>query len=139
MKKGLLIILTIASLGIGSALAQAPKGDVFKGKLFAPNIIMEQQDALDLTKQQFTGIRAAVIEVQSGVAEHEWDMREAYQALMLELDQSPIDEAAVLKHADIALSAENQVKKNQMTMLIRIKNLLNAEQIDYLESLVAEK
>lgn len=139
MKKGLLIILTIASLGIGAALAQVPKGDVFKGKLFAPNIIMEQQDALHLTKQQFTGIRAAVIEVQSGVAEHEWDMREAYQALMLELDQSPIDETAVLKHADIALSAENQVKKNQMTMLIRIKNLLNAEQIDYLESLVAEK
>ena len=100
---------------------------------------MEQQDALHLTKQQFTGIRAAVIEVQSGVAEHEWDMREAYQALMLELDQSPIDETEVLKHADIALSAENKVKKNQMTMLIRIKNLLNAEQIDYLEALVAEK
>ena len=139
MKKGLLIILTIASLGICAALSQVPKGDVFKGKLFAPNIIMEQQDALHLTKQQFTEIRAAVIEVQSGVAEHEWDMREAYQALMLELDQSPIDETEVLKHADIALSAENKVKKNQMTMLISIKNLLNAEQIDYPEALVAEK
>jgi Spy/CpxP family protein refolding chaperone len=139
MRKGILIFLTIVSLGFSTAQAQVPKGDVFKGKLFAPNIIMEHQVELNLTKQQFTEIRAAVVEVQAGVAGHEWDMREAYQALMLELDQSPIDEAAVLKLADKALSSENQVKKTQMAMLIRLKNLLTAEQVDYLESVVADK
>ena len=133
MKKEILCLLAVASLGMGAAMAEEPK-DVFKGKLFAPKIILENRDALQLSKEQFTAIRAAVVEVQAGVAEHEWDMQEAYQALMLELDKSPIDEDRVLEHAGTALLAENQVKKKQMTMLVRLKNLLTAEQISHLES-----
>jgi hypothetical protein len=139
MKKGILLLLTVAMIGAGSALAQNPKEDVFKGKLFAPKIILEQQAELGLSKQQFTAIRAAVVEVQSGIAEHEWDMREAYQALMIELDKVPVSESEVLKHAGSALEAENQVKRKQMAMLVRLKNLLNAEQIAYLEALATEK
>jgi hypothetical protein len=133
MKKGLLCLLAISSLGAGAAMAEAPK-DVFKGKLFAPNIILEHRDALQLSKDQFTAIRAAVVEVQAGVAEYEWDMQDAYRALMLELDKSPIDEEKVLQHASTALLAENQVKKMQMTMLVRLKNLLTADQVSHLES-----
>jgi hypothetical protein len=133
MKKGILCLLAVVSLGMGSAMAEQPK-DVFKGKLFAPNIILENRDALQLSKEQFTAIRAAVVEVQAGVAEHEWDMQEAYQALMLELDRAPIDEDKVLEYAGTALLAENQVKKKQMAMLVRLKNLLTAEQIDHLEA-----
>ena len=137
MRKGILCLLVIASLGTVAAMAAEPK-DVFKGKLFAPNVILENRDALQLSKEQFTAIRTAVVEVQAGVAEHEWDMQEAYQALMLELDKSPVDEQEVLEYADKALLAENQVKKKQMAMLVRLKNLLTAEQISYLESTYAK-
>lgn len=133
MKKGILCLLAVVSLGMGSAMAEQPT-DVFKGKLFAPNIILENRDALRLSKEQFTAIRAAVVEVQAGVAEHEWDMQEAYQGLMLELDKAPIDEDKVLEYAGTAFLAENQVKKKQMAMLVRLKNLLTTEQIDHLET-----
>ena len=138
MKKGIFISLVVVCLSIGTVSAQQAKDDVFKGKLFAPDVILQQQAELNLTKEQFTGIRAAVVEVQSGVAEHEWDMREAYQALMLELDKTPVSEAEVLKYATTALLAENQVKKKQMAMLVKVKNLLTAEQVAYLESVVAK-
>jgi len=138
MKKGLLCLLLVASMSVGTAIAQDNK-DVFKGKLFAPNLILENREALQLSKDQFTAIRAAVVEVQSNVAEHEWDMQEAYQALMLELDKTPIDEDRVLEYANQALLAENQVKKKQMAMLVRLKNLLNAEQISHLESVYPER
>ena len=139
MKKIFLLITAVVCLVTGTAFAENLKADVFKGKLFAPNIILEQQAELHLTKQQFTEIRAAVVEVQSGVAEHEWDMREAYQALMLELDKVPVDEVEVLKHANKALLAENQVKKKQMAMLVKLKNLLNAEQVAFLEAVVLKQ
>ena len=139
MRKELLVLLAVLVLGTGNATAAEPKEDIFKGKLFAPNAILEQQDGLNLSKEQYTQIRAAVVAVQTGVAEHEWDMREAYQALMLELDRSPIDSTAVMKHVNTALLAENQVKKKQVAMLIKLKNLLTAEQINYLESVVARK
>lgn len=130
---GLVALLLLAGAAL-SANGQG-KDDVFKGKLFPPNIILENQAELGLSKEQFTKIRAAVVEVQASVAEHEWDMREAYLKLMQELDKSPIDEDRVLAHANTALLAENQVKKRQMTMLVRLKNLLTAEQVATLEAL----
>lgn len=128
---------TIALLFIvgGSvSYAQQPGAgkDVFKGKLFPPNVVLEHQDALGLTKEQFTAIRAAVVEVQSNVAEHEWDLRMAYQEVLRELDKSPIDDDRVLEFVDAALKAENKVKKLQVGMLIELRNLLTDEQMDYL-------
>lgn len=134
MKKGMLILLAVACMGLETAGAAGPKDDVFKGKLFAPNVILENQADLGLSKQQFTDIRKAVVEVQANVAEHEWDVREAYQNIMAELDKSPIDEEQVLEHVGAALRAENEVKKLQVAMLIRLKNLLTNEQIAHLES-----
>ena len=138
MRNGLVLLLALAGFGAGSALAEGPKDDVFKGKLFPPNVILEHQGELGLDKEQFTAIRAAVVEVQAGVAEHEWDMREAYQALMLELDKTPVDEGRVLEFAGRALLAENEVKKKQMAMLVRLKNLLTPDQVRYLESVQGE-
>ena len=138
MKRGVLCLLVMVRLFTGTAMA-LDNTDVFKGTWFAPNLILESRDALDLRKEQFTAIRAAVVEVQAGVAEHEWDMQEAYQALMLELDKAPVDEDKVLEYAGAALLAENQVKKKQMAMLVRLKNLLTAEQISHLESVYGDR
>ena len=135
MKKGLLILLACTCLGVTAVDAKEPKDDVFKGKLFAPNVILENQAELGLSKQQFTEIRRAVVDVQANVAEHEWDVREAYQNILAELDRTPIDQEQVLEYVGAALRAENEVKKLQVAMLIQLKNLLTAEQVAYLESI----
>ena len=134
MKKGILIVL-FACLAFTATMAAGPRADMFHGKLFPPNIILENQADLKLTKEQFKAIKAAVVEVQANIAEFEWDMREAQQNIMAELDQSPVNEKRVLEHVSTVLAAENQVKKQQMTMLIRLRNLLTPDQVAYLESL----
>ncbi len=129
-----ILVAAVAIFSLSTTVAADNKEDPFKGKLFAPNVILQNQAELGLTKDQFTEIRATVVEVQGNVAEYEWDMREAYLKLMAELDESPISEDRVLEHAEVALLAENQVKKHQIAMLVRLKNILTAEQIAYLES-----
>ncbi len=134
MRKGTQFLVVLVFCGLmGTAVAEQ-KEDPFKGKLFAPNIILENQSELGLSKAQFTEIKKAVVEVQSNVAEHEWDLREAYLLIMTELDRTPINEQKVLEHVGAALRAENEVKKLQVAMLVRLKNLLTDEQIAYLES-----
>ena len=128
----------MVTLALCTSAVAEDKGEPFNGKLFPPNVILENQPQLDLSKEQFTKIRAAIVDVQSGVAEHEWDMREAYMRLMQELDQKPIDEAKVLEHASVALAAENRVKTLQIAMLVRLKNLLTDEQISILEAIEAQ-
>lgn len=116
------------------AQGPGPQRDVFKGKLFPPNIILEHQDQLELTKEQFTAIRAAVVETQGNVAEHEWDLREAYQQVMSDLDEVPADEDKIMENVQKALLAENEVKKLQVRLLIELRNLLTDEQMAYLQS-----
>jgi len=129
----LLICLSLLS---SVTLAQdiGSKKDVFKGKLFAPKIILEHQDELGLTKEQFTAIRAAVVEVQASVAGHEWDLREAYMQTLASLDETPVDEDKVLQSVEAALLAENEVKKLQVRMLIKLRNLLTDEQKEFLQA-----
>jgi len=119
-----------------AALAQGPgpQRDVFRGKLFPPNIILEHQDELELTKDQFTAIRAAVVATQGSVAAHEWDLREAYQQVMADLDEAPVDEDKVMENVQKALLAENEVKKLQVRLLLELRNLLTDEQMAYLQS-----
>jgi Spy/CpxP family protein refolding chaperone len=136
LKNGIAIITCLMMcLGVAVAQDRGGKPDPFQGKLFAPDIILKNQDQLNLTKEQFTGIKAAVVEVQANVAEHEWDLREAYQKVLAALDDKPIDEKKVLENVNDALLAENQVKKQQVAMLIRLRNLLDDEQVAYLQSL----
>ena len=138
MSKGILVLLGLLCLAASPGFAQEQKADPFKGKLFAPNVILHHRAELDLTKQQFTDIRMAVVDIQANVAEFEWDVAEAYQQLLAELDKSPIDEDVVLEHVNAALRAENEVKKLQVAMLVRLKNLLTDEQVAYLESVKDE-
>lgn len=141
MRKGMKLLLPVFGIALvlltSGAWAQGmgqPERDVFKGKLFPPNVILEHQDELALSRDQFAAIRTAVVEVQSSVAEHEWDMREAYQQVMARLDDAAIDEDAVLQNIDAVLKAENEVKKLQVRMLIKLRNLLTEEQVEYLRS-----
>ena len=139
MRKQIQIAVLAMVLGAGVAAGAQPKADVFKGKLFPPNVILQHQDELNLSKEQFKAIKAAVVEVQANVAEHEWDLREAYVNVLSELDKKPVDEARVMEFVDKALIAENNVKKEQVAMLVRVRNLLTDEQVAFLQAQHAAK
>jgi hypothetical protein len=137
MNKGLTLLagICLAFYTLG-ALAQQPgqQKDPFQGKLIAPKVILDNRDELDLTKEQFQAIRQAVVTAQGEIAEHEWDLREAYQLVMADLDESPVDADQVLANVEKALLAENEVKKRQVALLIELRNLLTDEQFEYLQS-----
>lgn len=141
MRQGIKDMMPLAGIclfllaSVAAAQGRGEQKDVFKGKLFPPNVILEHQDELGLSKEQFTDIRAAVVAVQGNVAEHEWDLREAYQRVLSDLDETPIDEDKVLQNVEAALLAENQVKKLQVAMLIKLRNLLTDEQAEYLQGI----
>ena len=128
-----IVILLLAIVAFSTASANETR-DIFKGKLFPPNVVLENRGELDLTREQYTAIRAAVVEVQTQVAEHEWDMQEAYTSVLESLDERPLNEQQIISNVKAVLAAENKVKLAQMGMLIRIRNLLNDEQIEFLES-----
>ena len=53
------LLLAVAVFSLSTAAVAQNKEDPFKGKLFAPNVILENQAELGLSREQFTAIRAA--------------------------------------------------------------------------------
>ncbi len=133
----LFAVFVLSVFCIGTAAAEGT-ADLFRDKLFPPNLILEHQDELEMSREQFTRLREAVVQVQANLAEHEWDMREAYLRVIDELDAKPIDEERVIEIANEALLAENEIKKQHMAMLIRVRNILTDEQVEYLRSIQSE-
>ena len=129
---GLLMLSPVAS-------AQKPKRDAIAEHLFPPELIMSNQNAIGLDDKQKNAIRAEVQRAQTRFSEVQWRLHDAMEILASLLDHEPTDEAAVMEHLDEVLDAEREVKRTQLTLMIRIKNELNAEQRARLSELRAKK
>ena len=78
-----------------------------------------------------------VVEVQKSVAEKQWQMQSTYFELIEQLEATEIDEDETLRLVRSAIDTENDIKVEQVRLLIRLRNLLNPEQIAYLKDKIA--
>lgn len=138
MKARIALLCAGLLLLAGSVLAQQPPRpphDPFAGLLFPPELVMRHQRAIELEPEQKTYIRDQIREAQLQFTELQWQLQDAAETLRSLLEQSEVDEQQVLAQLDNVLDAERQVKRRQITLMIRIKNKLTAEQQERLREL----
>lgn len=118
-------LLATASL----AAAQNPKpDDAFAQALFDPQLVLRHAQAIGLTPAQRRTILDELKATQTALAPLQANMMEPALALIELLGQTRVDEAKVVAKMDQVLEIENEVKKKQAALLVRIKNTLNPEQ-----------
>src|SRR6266851_10343975 len=126
------LFITLLLLSI-SAFAQQPppqpNDDPIGRQLFPPEMVMGHQEELGLQEKQRAAIRSEVHKVQSRFVDMQWQLSEDAEKMANLLRATPIDEAKVLEQADKVMAQEREVKKMQLSLLVRIKNLLTPEQI----------
>jgi TonB-dependent SusC/RagA subfamily outer membrane receptor len=115
----------------------APDGANAVGKsLYAPEFVIAHQEAIGLSDQQRTAIQNAVATIQSkAVVDAQFKLGAATERLNVLLSMPSVDEAAVLQRIDEMLTLEREVKRAQMTLLVRVKNQLTAQQQKQLDKL----
>lgn len=128
--RGLLALL-IAAMPL-AALAQ--QDDPFDGRLIPLELVMAHRAEIGLTEAQNKQIGELVVEVQQAVAGRRWAMQTAYFELMEVLDEQEVDEDRAIALARKAVDTENEIKLEQMRMLIRLRNLLTPEQFATLQA-----
>ena len=132
--KPLIVCGLITALCCFGPPAVAAEADPFDGRLLPLELVMAHRKEIDLTGGQNKQIGALVVEMQKAVADKQWQMQSAYFDLMAVLDEPQVDEAQALELARQAVDTENEIKIEQMRLLIRVRNLLTAEQIATLRS-----
>ena len=149
MSRTPLIAILLLVAGLAPALAQNPQQPDPRGAgqsqgaiekhFFPPELIMAHQQDIALRDDQRDAIKTAVLEAQSTVHEVQWDMQAEARALEQLVAAEPIDEAAVLDQADRVMDLEKKIKKTHLSLVIRIKNTLTAEQQAKLRELRRER
>jgi Spy/CpxP family protein refolding chaperone len=131
------VLALLATLPL-TAFAEEKGDDPFNGRLFAPELIMANRNAIGLTSEQNKRIGELVVAVQQAVAGRTWEMQSAYFDLMEVLDESVVDEDRAIALAKQAVDSETEIKLEQMRLLIRLRNLLTPEQVAVLQAKRAE-
>ena len=127
-----LLVLLFATTAFAQ---QPPPNDPIAQQLFPPELIMSETPRLHLDDKQRATIKNEVQRAQSKFFDLQWELKEASDAMVQLLQQTPVDEARVLEQADKVMGYEREIKKIHLSMLIRIKNSLTAEQIAQLRQL----
>ena len=131
-----LILLSFAFVGALS-WGQSPQAsdDPIAGQLFPPELVMQYHQQISLTADQSKSLREETQKAQTKFLDMQWDMQSEKEKLVLLLKARPVDESAVLAQLDKVLDREREIKKTQMSLLIRVKNQLTVEQQNKLTEL----
>jgi len=126
-----LCLILLALLGVVPALRAQPPGpgpDPIAPHVFPPELIMRYASDIGLDERQRTAVRDAVKSAQGKFLDAQWQLQEETEKLVRLLQGKPVDEAAVLAQADRLMGLEREVKKTQLTLLVRLKNVLSEAQ-----------
>lgn len=107
--------------------AQEPEPE-FARHLFAPELVMQHQQAIKLTAEQRTSITQGIRQFQLMVVDLQWKMQDEAQKLNELVAEARVDEPQTLAQVDRVLGIEREIKRAHMTLLVRIKNQLTQEQ-----------
>ncbi|MEI7729247.1 MAG: Spy/CpxP family protein refolding chaperone [Verrucomicrobiota bacterium] len=114
---------------------QRGRPDPFGENLFPPDLIMQAAPMLDLTEDQKQQLQSEVRQMHDQMPGLQSQLKEDNEKLVdLTKDARP-NEAVVLAQADKVSESESAVKRLQLGMLIRLKNLLTPEQQAQLKEL----
>ena len=122
--KAMLLCLLLVLVG---ATARAEDTDL-SSNLFEPELILRQQEALGLSDEQKNYIKVETRRTQTALTELQWKLEDGVEKLSAQLKAEQINEPAIIAQLDKVLGLEQEIKRTQMTLLIRLKNKLTAEQ-----------
>jgi Spy/CpxP family protein refolding chaperone len=120
-------------MGFGGGPPSGPPP--FLSQLFTPKLVMEHQQDLGLQPAQIDAIKQAMIETQRQLVDLQWKLDGETEALAKLVAVEHVDEAAALAKFEAVTALEQQVKRANFALLVRIKNALDAKQQEKLRAL----
>lgn len=114
-------------------------GGPMEHNLFPPELILMNQIAIGLSSDQVDAIKKQVGDTHSRVLDAQVDLHRVTEQLHAALEPPKVDEAEVLSLAAQAMDLEKKVKTAHLTLMIRVKNLLTADQQEKARALAPQR
>ena len=131
MKLTSLLVLVCASLLLCSNTTRAEEpaaADPLAERLFPPDLILRNGEAIGLSDEKRQEILSRVEKAQARFRELESALVKERAAMVALLDREKPDETAVLKQLDNLLAREGDIKREQFSLMLSLRNMLTAPQ-----------
>jgi len=128
MRWKLLLPTLLLLFNTATIRAQQPPSDPLGENLFPPELVMENQEALGLTQEKITFLETELSQAQARLADLQEQLQAEAEKMVELVKQGRPDESKTLAQQDKILNLEREIKRAQITLLIRIKNSLTPEQ-----------
>ncbi len=128
MRTRVLCFCVIFLFAAGAIRAQQPDQDPIGQSFFAPELVIQHQEAIGLSAEQKDYFKTEIRQAQLKFTELQWKLQDEMEKLVVLVKQPHVDEQQVLAQLEKLLAAEREVKRGQVTLLVRIKNKLTPEQ-----------
>ena len=122
------LALLCAVRPVAAQAAPKQEQDPFAAVLFPPELIMQHARAIRLNDEQRITITKLIEQLQGRAISAQWRLAEQVQALRETLNKPKVDQDRALDQLNKVLETEKDIKKAHLEMLLRIKNVLRAEQ-----------
>ena len=134
-------VLSAASLAAQGAPPPGQRGpgpgaDDWGRNFFPPELVMRWQSEIGLQDAQRTSLTSALQQAQAKFMDLQWKLSAEGEKMGRLLQGTQVDETKVLEEVDRILALEREIKRMQISLMVRIKNTLTAEQQAKLSKLV---
>ena len=125
----LLLVAALAFLPTPGVAQEAPDENSFDALLYTPELVMQHRRAIGLNDEQRDAISRMIQELQGRVVSLQWQLLDEIETLTQTLSGgSRIDQDRALDDMQRVLETEKEIKQAHLELLIRIKNVLTADQ-----------
>jgi len=128
MRTRVLCICAIFLFAAGATRARQPDQDPIGQSFFAPELVIQHQEAIGLSAEQREYFKTEIRQAQLKFTELQWKLQDEMEKMITLARQPHVDEQQVLAQLEKVLAAEREIKREQVTLLVRIKNKLTPEQ-----------
>lgn len=130
MRFRVLLLCACLILVRGAARGQQPHpgSDPVGDNLFPPELIMQNQKAIGLEDAQKNYIVAEISKAEGRFTEIQWQLQDAMETMGTLLKRDAPEEDQVLAQLDKVLNLEREIKRAQITLMVRIKSKLTSAQ-----------
>lgn len=125
---GLLLSFVLAASLVQAQAGPSRGDDPFGQSFFPPELVLQNQEALGLTNEQREYFEAELHQTMSKFIDLQINLQFEMARLQALVRSAHVDEQQTLAQLEKVLSAEREIKRAQIGLLVRIKNKLTAEQ-----------
>ena len=105
-----------------------PGHDDWGRNFFAPELVMQHQSEIGLQDAQRAALSSAIQQAHAKFMDMQWKLSAEGEKMGRLLQGARVDETQVLEQVDRILALEREIKKAQISLMVRIKNTLTAAQ-----------